>query len=329
MLLALLLLAQDAGNDVLVLKDGTLAVGAIVEVHDDGITFRGKDGATRKFADVELDPYSAYEARRVRIDPDSAAAHAKLGDFCMAQKLHRFAQREYQAAADLGATGMDKKIEEAAAADASQKLDQGEALLAEEKFAGAAKALRYILENYPGLTQAAKARQLLDGLTAKLEAENGKKEEQKKKAEEALKAAKDELQELRERTAMARAVKFIDDSKKYWADGLDREGEGNVKAADRAWKDAVERLNLTMAEFELLIESNDIEMIKQVKSLRPEVNEWLIRAYNSLGQMHVNAGRLQEATLWVNQALKIEPDNELARTLKLEITRALLRQKNP
>lgn len=327
MLIVLLLL--QAAQDVLVLKDGTLAVGTVIEIHDDGITFRGKDGSTRKYADAELDPYSAYEARRVRVDPDSADARVKLADFCMKQKLFRFAQREYQTAADLGAAGMEPKIADAAAADAALKLEQAEALLAAEKPADAAKALRYILEHYPALTQAAKAKQLLDGLTAKLEAENQKKEEQKKKAEEALEAAKDELAELRERTAMARAVKFIDDAKRYWADGLDREGEGNVKAADRAWRDAVERLNLAMAEFELLVESNDIEMIKQVKALRPEVNVWLIRAYTSLGQMHVNAGQLQDATLWVNQALKIEPDNALAQTLKLEITRARLRQKNP
>lgn len=326
MLLALIL---QASQDVLVLKDGTLAVGTITEIHDDGITFRGKDGSTRKYADAELDPYSAYEARRVRANPDDADARVRLGDFCMAQKLFRFAQREYQTAADLGAAGMEAKIAGAAAADASQKIEQAEALLAAEKYAEAAKALRYVLENYPALAQAAKAKQLLDGLTAKVEAEALKKEEQKKKAEEALEAAKDELAELRERTAMARAVKFIEDSKKYWADGLDREGEGNLKAADRTWKDAVERLNLAMAEFELLVESNDIEMIKQVKALRPEVNEWMVRAFTSLGQLHVNAGQLQEATLWVNQALKIAPDHDLARTLKLEITRALLRQKNP
>lgn len=336
LLLPLLLLCapagQDAGKDVLVLHDGKLVVGTVVAVDEDGITFRSADGSSRKYTYAELDPYSAYEVRLGRIDVDNAAARVALGDFCVEQELHRFALREYRLAAELDpslAKKMKKKIAQVSEDDASRLLARGEQKIAAGENKEAAKALGTVLKNYPTLKQAQKARQLLDALTAKLEEANKKKEEQKKKAEKALKAAPDQLKELKERTALARAVKFIEDAKKYWSRGMDREGEGRTKQAARAWKDAVERLNLAHRELTDLVESNDIEMIKKVRVLRPEANVWLIRSFNSLAQMYTNSNQLQEATLWINQTLKLDPANTLARTLKLEITRALLRRKNP
>ena len=107
-----------------------------------------------------------------------------------------------------------------------------------------------------------------------------------------------------------------------------RAGRGATAKARPAAPE-VKRINLALQEFDVLVKSNDIEMIKRVKTLRPEARTWLMRVYTSLGQMHADSGQYQEARLWINQALKIDPNNELARTLKLEITRALLRKKNP
>jgi hypothetical protein len=331
-LLLSILLAQDAAKDVLVLKDGKLAVGTLTEVTDGGVTLRTAQGASRSFSYDDLDPYSAYEARRTRVKADDAAGRVALGDFCVGRKIYRFAVNEYRAAAELKPelkAQTDAKIAAASEADATHLLAQAELAVAAAKLEAAAKALRAVIQSYPELPQAQKAKERLEALASKIEQENQQKLEQQKKAKAALQAPAEEAQELLERTTLARALKFVEDARRYWALGMDREGEGKPAEADRAWKDSIERLNLARQEFEALIKSNDIEMIKQVKALRPEADAGLLRAYLSLAQLYADQNRLQDATLWVNQALKMDPNHANAQALKMEITKALLRQKNP
>lgn len=325
-----LLLAAALQDDVLVLRSEKILVGKITAIDDTGITLQAPGQAPRLWAYAELEPYSAYEAKRKRINVDDAASHVALGDFCKATKLHRFAIREYQTAADLDAAraeAMAKKVREASEADADEKLAQAEA--AAGKPAEAARALRHVLTHYADLPQGALAKQKLEALTAQVEAENKKKEEQKKKAQEALKASEEDAPELRERTRLTRAMRFGEDAQALWSQGLDHEGAGRGREADRAWRDAVERLNLARDELAALVESNDVEMIQAARTFTPGLNQWLVRVYNSLAQLHADGGRLQDARLWVNQTLKLEPENAEAKALKLEITRALLRQKLP
>lgn len=323
-----LLLAIALQDDVLVLRSEKILVGKITAVDDTGITLQPPGQAPRLLPYAELEPYSAYEARRKRINVDDAAAHVALGDFCRGGKLYRFAIREYQTAADLDAAraaAMDQKVREVSEADADEKLAQADTA----KPADAARALRHVLTHYADLPQGAKAKQKLEALTAQVEAQNKKKEEQKKKAQEALKASEEEAPELRERTRLARAMRFGEDAQALWSQGLDHEGAGRLREADRAWRDAVERLNLARDELTAAVESNDVETIQAARTLTPGINQWLVRVYNSLAQLHADGGRLQDARLWVNQTLKLEPENAEAKALKLEITRALLRQKLP
>lgn len=316
--------------DVLVYRNGDVAEGKIVKVEADGVDFKFDKGGRGFVAFADLDAYTAYQIKSKASDLKSGAARVALGDFCRANKLYAQAIKEYEAAKGLDASlaaDVAAKIEAAQAQDAQSKLAEATDLMAKGEVDKAGKPLQYVIANYSETAWAKQAEELLTQLAGLLEKKNKEKAEAIAKAKEALEARSEKLREALERASLAAALQHVGDGKKFWGDGLDFEGTGQHARAQQAWAAAQDRLLLAGTELQELVKSNDIELIKQVKTVLPEVSQWLVRVYLALGQMHATNGAHAEAVRWVNQAIKIDPDNEKANALKLEITKAQLQKK--
>ena len=336
LLLSLTAAAQDSKtrDEVLQLKDGGLKTGKITKLDETGLEIvpSGESKALR-IEFKEIQPYSLYELKRRRIDPEKGPAHFELGEFLASTGYFGQAIREFEEAAakdkDL-AERCRKKIDESRLEDARTKYEEAKRLSLEKKYERAQELLRTILDKYSETPYFEEAKKLVVQIADLVQKENEDKRrqlEEKKKAEEAKSArSKEDLEKL----ALNQSIEASEEAQKAWTEGLEWEGKGNLTKADRAWKAAEARLLTAKKNTELLVKSNDVEMIKKAKELDRQLDAWLAKTYYRLGRMWAVELAYPTALEHLNKALKIPHDDAMDHVINevlLTITQAEMRRR--
>jgi tetratricopeptide (TPR) repeat protein len=315
--LALPLLAQDAKkqDDVLQRRDGGFLVGKVLRIEGDSIEILVQgEKESRRISARDIQPYSLYKVRLDRVDKGSASARLDLGEFCMANGLYAQAAREFEEAAKDPAVAdkAKKRRDDANNEDARAKFEEAKKHAVRKEWDEAIKLLHIVIERYESTPYHKDAKDLQSKIADEIKADNEAKKAQlaKKKEEEQNKVA--QAQQNVEADLFARTVALIEEAQKAWGEGLDAEAK-NLTKADKAWKAAEFGLLAAKRNVEVMLKSNDVDVIKKAKELDKQADHWLVRTYYRLGRMFAVELNYPTALEWLNRALKVPHDEQMDR----------------
>ena len=308
--------AQDGRkpDDIVQLKADVYLVGRIVKVEDDAIEMQVRDEKEpRRIPFSDIVPYNVYRIKLDRIDKSSGQARFDLAEFCLAHGIYSMAVREFEEAARCDKSLEEralKKREEAHNEDARAKFEDAKKLRADRRYDEASKILRMLIERYDDTPYFEEARKESAKIAeeVKKDIEDKKAQLEEKKVKEA--EAKAKIKEDIDKGVMEKAVALIDDAQKAWADGLDQEAR-NLTRAERAWKQAELSLLSAKRHVELLLRSNDVDVLKKAKELDRDADQWLAKTYYRLGRMWAVEGNYTSAHDWLNKALRVPHDDQI------------------
>lgn len=323
-LAALLMLglgAQDAKkqDDVLQKRDGGLLVGRVLKVEADGFdVLVNGERESRRLLFRDLMPYSVYKVRLDRVDKASGAARMELGEFCMTQGLFSQAVREFEEAGKLDKALEEKakkRREDAHGEDARAKFEEAKRQHQKKDYEEAVKILHLLLEaRYEGTPYQAEARNLAAKIADEVKAE---KEELKKQIDadkQKKEAVKADVKAAQEADVFNRAVALLEEAQKAWAEGLDNEPKNQTRA-EKAWKGGETALLGAKKLIEVMIKSNDVDLIKKAKELDKQADLWLVRTYYRLGRLFAVDLNYATALEWLNKAMKVPHDEAMDRMI--------------
>ena len=316
-LLSLPLWAQDAKkqDDILQRRDGGILVGRVLRIEGDSIDIlvQGEKEA-RRISARDFMPYSIYRLRLDRIDKGSAAARMDLGEFCMTNGLYAQAAREFEEAAKDAAVAekAKKRREDAHNEDARSKFEEAKKHAAKKEWDEAVKLLHVVIERYESTPYHKEAKDLQAKIAEEIKADNEAKKAQlaKKKEDEANKVA--QVQQNIEADLFARTVAMIEEAQKAWAEGLDAEPK-NITKADKAWRASEFALLAAKRNIEMMLKSNDVDVLKKAKELDKQADHWLVRTYYRLGRMFAVELNYPTALEWLNKAARVPHDEGMDR----------------
>lgn len=316
-LLCLPLLAQDGRkpDDILQKKDGGILVGRVLRIEGDSIEILVQgEKESRRISARDIVPYSVYRLRLDRVDKSSAAARMDLGEFCMSNNLYAQAAKEFDEASKDAALAekAKKRREDAHNEDARSKFEEAKKHAVKKEWDEAIKLLHIVIEKYESTPYHKEAKDLQNKIADEIKADNDSKKAQlaKKKEEEANKVA--QAQQNVEADLFARTVTLIDEAQKAWGEGLDSEAK-NLTKADKAWKAAEFALLAAKRNVEVMLKSNDVDVLKKARELDKQADHWLVRTYYRLGRMFAVELNYPTALEWLNKAAKVPHDEAMDR----------------
>lgn len=316
LILASSLAAQEARkpDDVVQLKAGQMLVGRVLKMGSDSVEMLvNGEREARRVAFGEILPYSLYILKRDRIDKTSGQARFDLGEFCMTGGLYSTAVREFEEALKLDKSLADraqKRRDEAHHEDARSKFEEAKKLRAEKRYEDANKTLQLLRERYSDTPYADEARKE----TAKIAEEINKENEEKKKQldDKARQAAdaKARVKEDQDKVLLTKGVEHVEEAQRAWSEGLDHEPR-NLSKADRAWRASEASLLAARRNVEIMLKSNDVDMIKKAKDLDRLIDVWLAKTYYRLGRMWSVELAYPVALEWLNKGMKTPHDEQM------------------
>jgi tetratricopeptide (TPR) repeat protein len=320
--------AQD--EEVVQLKSGELVKGKVLKMDDKGIHLELGTGKEMFYGYEMVNPYSAYDLRRKRLNKQSVEDHLAMADFCKRNGLLPYAVSHLKEALSRAPErkeeiqAIQKEIE---AEDAKQKLKKAREIIeqkAEKRYEEAAGALHEIIEKYFESPYAEEARKLEERLTEEVK-------RLRKEREAAVEAAKRDQEAARKdkenKEAIEKSGAAILDAEKMWLEGLDLEAQNSSPRAVAIWTAAEAKLLFAKANIEASLKKvKDPDTIRRLSDQSKEADRWLVRIYLALGR-NVAAENLDfiQSIRWINRALKIDPDNEKAYDLKLLVTETAMK----
>ncbi len=316
-LMSLPLLAQDAKklDDTLQRKDGGFLVGRVLRIEGDSIEILvNGEKESRRVHVRDIMPYSIYRVRLDRIDKTSGAARLDLGEFCMANGLYGQAIREFEEAAKDPALApkAKKRREEAVNEDARSKFEEAKKHAVKKEYEQAIGLLHLVIERYEGTPYHKEAKDLQAKIADEIKADNEAKKAQLVKDKEEKEKKAQQVQQNIEADLFARTVALIEEAQKAWGEGLDAEPR-NLTKADKSWKAAEFALLAAKRNVEIMIKSNDVDVLKKAKELDKQADHWLVRTYYRLGRMFAVELNYPTALEWLNKALKVPHDEAMDR----------------
>ena len=333
-LLATSVPAQDKKpDDVLQKKDGGIIVGRILRLENDWVEIQvaGEKDA-RRISLKEVNPYSVYKIRLERIDRNSGEARLALAEYCMTNGLYYAAAKEFEEAGRLDKTLEEKskkRREEAHNEDARAKFEEAKRLAAERKYDAANQTCQLLVEKYADTPYFDEAKKLIAKIAEDIAKENEAKkkqlEDKKEEKEKKVAAAKENA----EKDLTSKTAELIDEGGKLWLEGLEGEIK-NITRAERAWKGAEIALLSAHRNVEILIKSNDLEMIKRAKDYERQIDSVLVKVYFRLGRMWAVELSYPNALEWLNKAMKVPHDDQMDRQINeilVTITQLKMRER--
>lgn len=339
-LLPLLSAPQDKKqkpDDVIQMKEsagGGIRVGRITKVDKTGVLMkvRNRSNPVRVNWSSML-PYSVYRIKVARIDGNDAQAHWKLAEYCRQNRLFSFAAREYREAMThdpaLEESGT-QKLQETRNEDARTKYEEARRLALLKKWKEASHMLTTIIMKYSDTPYFDAAKKEVENLTAAIEAGNEKKKAQLENKKKGKEEAKANVKEEQQKRLLARCVDGVTSAKKAFGEGLDWEGKDNLTKADRAWKSAEETLLTTRRTVDVLLKSNDVDILKRSKEVDDAATKLLVRIYYHHGAMWATQLNFRDGRIYLNRALKLPHDTQMDHLINetlLTLNQLLMRQR--
>ncbi|MBI4564553.1 MAG: hypothetical protein HY716_07680 [Planctomycetes bacterium] len=325
--------AQERQTDDVVQLKGDraqLLVGKITAVTEKGIEMTLKEGGKIAVSFQDIVPYSVYKIKAERIDPQNAAAHMELAEFCAQHGLYSQAAIELDKAKAIDKS-LDEKVEKRKAQirdeEARSRFEEAKKLGAQKKYRDALELLKLIVDRFTDTPYFEEAKKEMSKLADEVRLENERRaaeltEKERKKREEAAKK-----EETAERAQMAQAADLIKEAQAQWREGLDHETRHNITKSDRAWKLSEDRLLRAQVIVDRLKNSNDVNTINQAKEVEKEITSWLVRTYYRLGRLWAVELNYIEAMPWLNKGLKLAPDDHLLNEIQLTLTQIQMRKR--
>lgn len=322
--------AQDA-DETLQLKNGQLVRGSIVSFDDTGITMK-TGGVEVKYPYEQCHGYSAYQLRWKKLNKDSADDHRKQGDFCKKYGLLSTAISEYREAIAKDPTlkaKLEEEIRNVRTEEARRKYEEAKSIISqkkEERYREASKLLGDVLRDYDDTPYFEEARKLEKQLTEEIKRSN---EDAVKKAE-AAKKAKEEAEKLKKiKEPLETATRLYEEGVAFWHQGLDIEAGKTPNKAIDSWVNADYRLGQARDKLnDVLKLAKDADVIAMANQLGTRIDKATVRNCLSIALMSAaDIGNYSESMRWINKALKIDPDNESAWKLKLDLKEAIMRMR--
>lgn len=329
-----LILLMAVGDDYIRLKNGRTEKGKILQVTEKNITATIASGAEVTLTLEMLDPSYAYDIlKKYFYKEKTADNHIKLAEFCRKIGLSRHAVDEYERAKALDKTlveKIDKEIKDTITEEARVKFEKAKKLVTEakmEKYKEATMIFKDIMMNYPETPYAEEAKNEDKELAQKIK--QLVEDDEKKKAE--LEKMKTDLEKEKEVKMLQDAKKFLAEARELWNDGLDYETDiMNIGVAAKKWIGAhLKLVDAKKAVENLAKVGKEAEVLKELQLLGTTIDSWMVRVCYTLGRFYVQESDYAKAIYWLNQALKVDPDNPIANTLKLELTLQLIRTRQP
>ena len=320
-LLPLLFAPQDAKqkqDDVIQLKEsagGGIKVGQITQVDKIGIQLRIR-GRSKPISISwsSILPYSVYQIKVARIQEGDAASHWDLAEYCRKHSLYSFAVREYREAMKIDPSREESamgKIQETRNEDARTKYEEARRLALLKKWKEASHLLTTIIMKYSDTPYFDAAKKEVENLTADIESDNEKKKAQLGKKKQDKKENAANVKEDQQKRLLAKCVDGVTLAKKSFGEGLDWEGKDNLTRAEKAWKKGEGLLLTTRRTAAVLLQSNDIDIIKRAKEIHDQATALLVRIYYHHGAMWATQLNFREGKLYLNHALQLPHDTQM------------------
>jgi len=329
MLLFLLVVAAPAtaGEEVLQLKSGKLAVGEIKSIDAKGVTLV-KDGHEAHYDWSALTPICQYEVRADHTDPEDANAHFTLAEFCVRHGLYTRARAELDTARGVGysdAKKLDHMMFVVNEAEADAAFATIEHLIAEEEYKLALEEIRRFLVQAPQSDQTRKARSMVSNLLRRIDSQALREAEALKDAEDERKA-KDLAKKL---------AKLIESSEKYRTIAAEAYAEasryhqiGNVTRARKAYLKAEEALlRAHRALRQVQHTTRDGVASEKAAKDRKAIRAKLINIYLGLASLYLEDRNYKRGVPYVNRVLYLDPVNETALDMRRDVDANRIRRR--
>lgn len=321
--------AEQEHPDVIVLDQGKVLRGEIIEVTDDELIFRyEEDGSevTAGFNRAQLSPSSWYFATRERAE--TADEHLELARYCIDHSFYRLAEIELKRALEL-----DPKMEEevnreltrAQRGAAEATLATAELFLRNGDYAQARRECARVLTGYEDASVRTQARELFDRIEAAqarpetaraAEAERGSESAGEGRESRRTVAPDPRLIELRDRIEPLRER----------ARELDRAGllSDSSNRSERAFRGAIGAYHKALQYVEKAIEETQDEgrLRSQLQQIRRSLISQSIDSYINLGSRELVTGSYVSALEYANRALALDSTSQHARSFRARVENA-------
>jgi tetratricopeptide (TPR) repeat protein len=306
----LLLVASAAAADVLVLRDGRVLEGQIVDVKKGEIVFRYQEEGVpieAGFPQEKITPHSWYQVVRSRLDAQDARGHLELARFCLKEGLHYLARKEAERARELDPSlgpeveALLKSIEEEAP---RMLLERGREALGKGKTDEGWGYLTNLVVFFPESKAAEDARKVM-----RSHQDEGRKKEEERRRQRSAKL--DEERRRAEAEALEPLWKGLDETA-----AIERKAyeSRNLGTSLDLFQQAAEKRREVVRKAEELAQKLD-----QNSGQKEELDELVKRAKHEAIQAHLSAsailvvrGNYSKALETVHQALALDPGHRLA-----------------
>lgn len=321
---------QDA-DETLQLKNGQLVRGTVVSFDDTGITMKS-GGVEVKYPYEQCHAYSAYELRWKKLNKDSADDHRKQGEFCKKYGLLSTAITEYREAIARDPNlkeRLEEEIRNIRTEEARRKYEEARSILLqkkEDRYREASRLLAEVLRDYDDTPYFEEARKLEKQLAEEIKRFN---EDAQKKAEAAKKDKEEAEKQKKIKEPLETASRLYDEGLSFWHQGLDIEAGKTPNKALDSWINADYRLGQAREKVnDVLKVAKDPDVLSLANQLAVRIDRATVRNCLSIALMSAaDVGNYSESMRWINKALKIDPDNEAAWKLKLDLKEAIMRMR--
>lgn len=300
----LLLGGAACAQDELLLQDGEVVSGRVVEVRELAVVIDIPGEGVREVPLATLEPAHAYYLLEERVprdgSGDEAAARVSLGTWCLDEALHAFAERQFERAIDLD---LDVEGEAREGLAAAREGLAREVYLEAQEAAGTGRAtlLEELTNRFPTSEAASWAREDLAEIRL-LETRRANREAEREKARQEL---------------AARRARLLED---YLARAFDEAVRRSNDAADqrnyaRGRKLATEADKKFLALVPYVRELDKYDS-RAAADWRGRIERKLVDLYNMLAVIDIEQQNSRGAQYWISQALLLDPENERAKDLR-------------
>jgi len=306
----LILVASAAAADVLVLRDGRVLEGQVVDVRKGEIVFRYQaDGVPIEagFPLEKITPHSWYQVVRGRLGAQDARGHLELARFCLKEGLHYLARKEAERAREIDPS-LGPEVEAVLMAIEEETprmlLERGKAALAKGNVDEAGGYFTDLVVFFPESRAAEEARRV-----ALAHQDERRKKDEERRRERA--ARLDEERRKAESEAVDPLWKSLDE-----AAALQRKGfeSRNLGTALDLFQQAGEKRSEVVKKVEELVQRLDAN-----SGQKEELEELVKRARHEAIQSHLSSsailvvrGNYSSALETVHKALALDPNHRMA-----------------
>jgi tetratricopeptide (TPR) repeat protein len=313
-----LVLSAAASADEVVLRSGQAHDVDILETGPDFIVVGFQSGETEgtvKVQAAELEPHSFYEIRN-RYMEKTADNHLLLAKYCAENGMFTRAKSQADKARAIDPEYAEKQINMPGVLEglAATVLKQAREFLEKGDLDEAERYASVVLNRLPDTDAGKEAAALIDEIEGRVVSQheaamNRAMKEAKEGGEEAGNAALEALEKK-----VQPLVKRYEAARKLYNEALK---ESNSSQAVRAFESVAKQYEALLGEADKLMKEHEEPVVaKRIDAARGQLRADAVDAYVSAGDRLLARGTYKKALEYANRALRVDPSNPHAQSLK-------------